>query len=349
MKSEYPEISIARKTINGKPVFEIEVHEIINFVSAFSHKLLCDGLTFSLGSACVYRCAFCYVESMLRKHPAIKKLATELARRGLNFEDVVIIRYAALDIMLEQLTISKPKRVDLQKFAVIFSSPLVDPAPTVAMAKQTAEACLIILQLTNWDIRLLSKSNLLPYVAQQIPERFKHRLIFGVSTGTLDDRLAKSFEEGTPLVSKRLESLHWLQDNGYRTFGMICPSLPQNDYHRFARDMAAALRIERVEHVWAEVLNVRGRSTPRTLEALRRGGYLEEAKQVESVCGRGKKSAWEQYARQTFLAHADCIPASKLRYLQYVKAATLPWWSQQTGRGAVLLGKAAHTNTTDNT
>src|SRR5947208_2637146 len=52
------------------------------------------------------------------------------------------------------------------------------------------------------------------------------RMIFGVSTGTFDDRLAAAFEEGTPLVSKRINSLHVLQDNGFRTYAMVCPSLP---------------------------------------------------------------------------------------------------------------------------
>lgn len=72
-----------------------------------------------------------------------------------------------------------------------------------------------------------------------IPERHHQRLIFGFSTGTLDDRVAKAFEAGTALVSKRLESLHWLQDRGLRTFGMICPSLP---YDRFSREICDAIR-----------------------------------------------------------------------------------------------------------
>ena len=341
MNSDFPEISIKQKTVNRKPVFEIEVHTILNFKSAFGHKLLCTGLTFSLGSACVYKCAFCYVESIVRKHPQVKKLAAELARRGLKFEDVVINRYAALDILREQLTIRKPRKLDLQKPGVVFTSPLVDPAPTMAMARQTAEACRIILELTNWDIRILSKSNLLPVVAKAIPEKFKHRLIYGVSTGTLDDRLAQAFEEATPLVSKRLESLHWLQDNGYRTFGMLCPSLPQDDYDGFAKDMATAIRVDRCEHVWAEVVNVRGRAIKRTCEAVEKGGYHVEAERVRAVSKKKNCPEWENYARDTFLAHTKYIPAEKLKFLQYVTPATRAWWKAHVTHGAVLLGKAA--------
>jgi len=260
--------------MNGKPVSEITVHEIINFTSAFSHKLLCDsGLVFSLGSACAYSCPYCYVESIVRKHPEVVKLRLDLNRLGLKFEDVVIVRNAALDVIREQLTVRKPARVDLQKRSVIFNSHLVDPAPNVQMAKQTAEACRIILELTNWDMRLLFKTNLLPKVAEQIPEEFKHRLIYGVSTGTLDDNLAKALQKRTPLVSKRLESLHQLQDMGLRTYRMICPSLPQDDYDGFAKDMAtrrgrptSRIRVRKmVNFFMEESFHGKGSRRPRTI------------------------------------------------------------------------------------
>ena len=102
-------------------------------------------------------------------------------------------------------------------------------------------------------------------------------MIYGVSTGTLDDNLARSFEQGTPLPSKRVASLHWLQNNGYRTFGMICPSLPQHEYDGFAREIRDAICAEKCEHVWAEVINVRGDSMTRTIAALRAGGNVREA------------------------------------------------------------------------
>ena len=341
MKSECPDIAIQQTTLGGKPVYTITVNEIINFKSAFGHKCLCTGPTFSLGSACQYSCAFCYVESVVQKHPEVQKLRAELDSKKLKFEDVVIVRNAPLDIMREQLTIGKPRYVDLQTPGVIFSSPLVDPSPNLQMALQTAQACRIILEMTNWDIRLLSKSNLLPEVARNIPEQFKHRLIYGVSTGTLDNQLARAFEQGTALVSKRLESLHWLQDNGHRTYGMICPSLPQDDYDQFTSDMTAAIRVDRCEHVWGEVINLRGRAIPRTCEALRKGGYQKEADSLLSVCDTGKRKAWEQYARDTFLAQTRHIPPEKLRFLQYVKPNTVGWWNQHRAQGAVLLGTAA--------
>ena len=38
-----------RATMNGKPVHNVPAKSVINFTSAFEHKKLCDGLTFSTG------------------------------------------------------------------------------------------------------------------------------------------------------------------------------------------------------------------------------------------------------------------------------------------------------------
>ncbi len=216
------------------------------------------------------------------------------------------------------------------------------------LVKETVEACKLILELTNWHIRLLSKSNLLPMIAQGLNghPRFmdafntgvnvsRQRVIFGVSTGTLDDTLAAAFEQGTPKVSKRIQSLHWLQDHGFRTYGMVCPSLPQKDYRNFAWQMRYALRIENCEHVWAEVINVRGDSMVRTCAGLRAGGFDWEASELERVAE--DKAAWEQYSRDTFEAHTHFVPPHQLRFLQYVNNSNRAYWESQKERGAVLL------------
>jgi hypothetical protein len=68
----------------------------------------------------------------------------------------------------------------------------------------------------------------------------------------------------------------------------------------------------------------------------------DEAEMLHSVHGsKAAQAAWEEYARQTFLAHTRNIPAEKLRYLQYVNANSAAWWSEQRANGAVLLGAKA--------
>lgn len=320
-----------RATMNGKPVHQVPAKSVINFESGFAHKLLCTSATFTTGSACVYSCSFCYVPDLMRKSPHLAGIE--------RHEDVVIRRQGAIEAMRSQLASrrrSKDNDTDDPE-QVIYSSPLVDVAGNMELVKETIEACQVILEMTAWQIRLLSKSNLLPLVAAGIPEQYRDRMIYGVSTGTLDDNLARAFEAGTPLVSKRLHSLHVLQDRGFRTFGMICPSLPlpSGDYTAFARAMYCAIRGDRCEHVWGEIINVRGESMVRTINALRSGGFDEEASALAAVST--DKAAWEEYARATFEAHAPLYKPGQLRFLQYVTKDSRAWWAAQQARGAILL------------
>ena len=351
-----------RETMGGKPVYSVPAKSVINFASGFSHKLLCDGLTFTAGSACQYRCSFCYVEDLMQKNPHWKSVKDK--DPNAKFEDVVIRRSGAVEAMRKELTDrhGQPKFKDPADRRVIYASPLVDVAANMELVRETVEMCKLILELTNWDIRLLSKSNLLPKIAQELwkweleigrkklsenriplPQgTFKKRIIYGVSTGTLDNNLARAFEQGTPLVSKRIESLHWLQDKGFRTFGMICPSLPQEDYHKFAFEMAEALRADKCESIWTEVINARGESFTRTFNAISGAGFGKTAGMFKTVCE--DKIAWEKYARETFLAHADIYHgmkspdgSPKLRHLQYVNKEVKEWWAKQIPNGAILL------------
>ena len=336
-----------RTTMNGKPVLYRDAKTVLNDTNdAFREKLLCDGLIINLGDACAYSCSFCYVGSMQR-YLAPPLLDAHKLTHGvtLPFEDVVIRRRNAVDLLRAQLLDGHGRRryPDDGDNRVAFSSTTVDVAANMELLRETAEACKLILEHTAWHIRLLSKSNLLHLLVarEMIPRKYHHRLIFGFSTGTLDDPVAKAFESGTAPVSKRLESLHWLQDKEFRTFGMICPSLPQDDYERFSREICAAIRVEKCEHVWAEPINVRGESLSKTLAALRAAGLDSEACRLAAVSGAGNGKAWEDYSRQTFLAHSNNIEPGKLRFLQYIDARSADWWAARRCLGAVLLGKTA--------
>lgn len=115
-----------RGTMNGKPVHTVPAKTVLNMESGFSHKLLCDGPTFSTGTACTYSCSFCYVPDMMRKQrPYLEKHGVAAPH-----ESVVIRRQGALDILRRQLTRpdGSPKYGDPSDQRVIYSSPLVDGA-----------------------------------------------------------------------------------------------------------------------------------------------------------------------------------------------------------------------------
>jgi len=365
-------------TMGGKPVLYRDANSIVNLKSfAFGHKLLCDDLTFSCGDSCVFSCPFCYVEAtpvswnngkLLDQYNVSKGYGTYdfenpinktfkdgstgtkygvIPRRGKNllgFTDVVIRRRHTVDTLRSQLLNRKgePKFMTPEnKGKVVYASTLVDVAASMELVRETAAICNLILEFTSWDIRLLSKSSFLPYLIELIDSQYHQRIILGVSTGTPDDHLAEAMEVGTHLVSKRIKSLHKLQDAGFRTFGMICPSLPQTNYDSFAKEIADMIRVDRCEHVWAEVINLRGQSFKRTLQSLRKNGFLDEADLLTLVTGSKSAHLWEDYARATFEAHAKIIPAHKLRFLQYVTEDTYDWWKDRKQDGAVLLGKYA--------
>ncbi|MDE2106322.1 MAG: hypothetical protein KGL39_54385 [Patescibacteria group bacterium] len=332
-----------RTTMNRKPVFTVPTKTVINFDSRFDKKLLCDGITFTAGNACNYSCTFCYVESMQRKAQEwMEKHGVAYPPEG--HSGVVIRTDQAVEIARKQI-LSKPEAFRRSQ-KVIYASPKVDVAGNMELVRETIEICKVIMEHTDWHIRLLSKSNLLPKIAElicaeSVEDAIFERLIFGVSTGTLDDNLAAAFEVGTAKVSKRIESLHWLQDNGFRTFGMICPSLPfdgaaDGAYIKFGKEMKESIRADRCEHVWAEVINVRGESFQRTEWALQEAGYHAEAVNLSIVSHN--PSAWEHYARSTMDGHiAAGYRPGQLRFLQYVNNHNRDWWKNKVSQGAVLL------------
>jgi len=284
----------------------------------------------------------------MKKSPHLSSVKKEYAEQfptegEPRHADIVIRRHGALAALRNQLTLrGKPRFADPNDHRVLYMSPLVDVAANRELLDETIEACKLILDLTHWQIRILSKSNMLPHLARRLDTYSHHqpkeRIIYGVSTGTIDNKLAKAFEIGTALVSRRIEALHWLQDHGYRTFGMICPSLPYESveqYLQFSETVCRAIRVDRCEHVWAEVMNVRGESFLRTEEALMNTGYPGPARLLKRA--HEDKEYWEQYSRTTFLAHTKYVPAHKLRFLQYVTATTRSWWTAHVDHGAVLL------------
>lgn len=336
------------ETMNGKPVLYRDGKTILTDPSEeFHEKLLCDGLVFNMGDACGFSCTYCYVESvMIKLDKEVLDLHNQQTGQNLGFGDVVIRRRNSIEVLRSQLVNQDGTRIydDPEDDRVVYSSTLVDAAANSRLLKETAEACNLILEHTNWHIRLLSKSSSLVFLIKRemIPKKYHHRLILGFSIGTRDDDLASAIEINTGKVTKRIEALHWLQDHGIRTFGMICPSLPQEDYDKFSRDMCAALRVERCEHVWTEVINLRGRSLIKTIDALIEAGYETDAKRLKAVSGTDGAQKWEEYARATFLAHTKNIPCEKLRHLQYIDKNSADWWKDQRENGAVLLGAEAN-------
>ena len=154
--------SPSAQKIMGKPVIETNTR-ILNLDSGFQHKHLCDGPTFSAGTACAYRCSYCYVETIVGTKPFVTSLLG-----GNKFQDVVIRRKEAVTRLRNELRTASG-RLKFKggtyeaarasgKPKVCYGSPLVDIAASNELATETAEMVQVLLNDTDWDVRLLSKS-----------------------------------------------------------------------------------------------------------------------------------------------------------------------------------------------
>lgn len=311
---------------------------ILNLDSGFRHKLLCTGPTFSAGTACAYRCAYCFVKAQVGTKPFVTDLLA-----GRHFQDVVIRRHDPVGVLKTELYNSRGMPKFKGTKGEIYASPLVDIAANNELTEETIQIVQLILEATDWDTRLLSKSPRIVEIAKSLTPAQKRRVIFGLSTGSLNDDYARAIEPTCPSPTRRTEALRWLQDNDYRTFAMLCPILPQ-PMDDFIEKVKTDIRPEKCEHVWAEVINVRGESMTRTVTALESAGLIQAARDLQAVSGKGHESAWEQYARTAFLALAKALPRNatepKLRFLQYVHAARKEWWDNQVTNGAIVLGRS---------
>jgi DNA repair photolyase len=324
--------------IMGKPVIMAD-SRILNLDSGFKHKFLCTGPTFTAGTACGYRCTYCFVEAQVGAKPFVTNVLN-----GQQFQHIVIRRNKPVAKLRSELYTAKGVPKYKNAIGVIYGSPLVDIAADTTLAQETIEIVQLILTATGWDIRLLSKSPLIVDIAKSLSKEQRERVIFGLSTGTLDDKLARAIEPTCPSPSTRTKALRWLQDNGFRTFAMLCPILPQ-PMDQFIEKVITDIRPDKCEHVWAEVINLRGDSMTATIDGLVKAGLTKAAADLQAVCGQNSKPSWEQYAQDTFTALANVIPHNasepKLRFLQYVTPASDVWWQGQTPNGAVVLKPTA--------
>jgi DNA repair photolyase len=291
--------------------------------------LLCNGPTLSVGNASSYNLAL-----------------GSLERSDQLLRDSEISHPCPANILRAQLLDAKgyPKYCrDKDEGRVIYISSSVDVAANLRLVRETVELVKLLLAFTRWDIRLLSRSSLLPRVAASLGNAFgaRRRVIYGMSIGTLDDELAAAYEARNTRVSIRLEALYHLQDAGLRTFAMVGPILPQEGYNEFAGDMADAIRVDQCEHVWAEMIRVRGKGISRTARALINVGFWNEAAHLASISGPGRDETREEHAMEAFENQTQFVPANKLRFLHYPSMKNLAWWRDRVDQGAVLLGSAA--------
>ena len=293
-----------------KQEFTYEGKTGIAETKGFQKKGLSD-FSCNIGNICEIGCTFCYVPSVTAK----QKYVQRILQKGYSVEEFSL--YRTKDNLLNCV-----KR-DLKKFnsgdhRVVLFCTTCDPCATEEHADITKSAIRLIMKYSDLQVRVLSKCTLVFDIAKEL-DFYRHRIIYSLSIGTIRPEISACIEENASPIEERIETLKSLQDKGFRTYGMLCPILPSE--MDSLDELIDETRPQLSEYVWAEAINVRGKSLVKTRDQLLKCNLDESAKALEQVMGNRKN--WRNYSKELFLRIQAKMKKrgvlEKLRFLQYVK------------------------------
>jgi DNA repair photolyase len=264
----------------------------------------------NVGNVCEFGCAYCYVPDMPFQHQSVKNL------RQQGYEIGEFSNYRTFDDLMSTVSRDAKKFEPGDASTVIFCT-TCDPCATHEHVDMTTAAAKVILENTDLTIRILSKSTNIQHVAQSL-SAYRDRVAYGLSTGTCCPEVSRAIETSASPILERVKALHCLQDNGYRTFGMICPVLPSEK--GMVVKLLDQVRPELCEEIWVEAINDKGNSLTGTHDAFCLAGLDWHAYAIRKVME--SKVAWRNYSAELFLAFLKELKkrklSKKLHFLQYV-------------------------------
>jgi DNA repair photolyase len=292
----------------------------------FRHKMLAD-YSVNIGNICEFGCSFCYVPAVTSK----QKTVSSILDTGYLIGEFSSYRYR--ENVLEQVR-TDLKKIGHEEQGTVFFCTTCDPCATMDHAETSIEAIRLIMENSNLQVRVLSKCTLIVHIAESL-SNYRERVMYSLSTGTSIPEISKAIEANASPIENRVEALHILQDQNYRTYGMICPVLPSETSR--AHTLLDQVRPERCEGVWVEAINVRGKSLVNTYDKLVEAGLKDHAVELQRVMS--SKAQWIEYSKLLFMSfQSDMINRGlidKLHFLQYVSDGDKDFFQGQ--KGAVCL------------
>ncbi len=276
----------------------------------FKKKLLAD-LSCNIGCICEFGCTFCYVPTVTKK----LKYVQAVLKKDYKIDEFSL--YHNKDNVLNTVKRDLIKIQPGDNREVIFCT-TCDPCATEEHLDITTSAIKLIMESSDLHVRVLSKSVLIMDIALAL-EDFRERITYSLSTGTIRPEISACIEGNASPIEERIKTLNQLQADGFRTYGMLCPILPSEmDKLDILID---EINPKVCEHVWAEAINIRGKSLVETREQLIECGLTEDAEAIGDV--KGNKESWRNYSKKLFLNLQAKMKKRELlhkfRFLQYVK------------------------------
>lgn len=236
--------------------------------------------SFNIAVGCGHGCRYCYVPDSSTKHLARKLKAYGVSDPDAEWGDYALLR--PLDEKKLLASIKSAENTPLEKLnpdgnrAVMMCS-TTDPyqvfrAQDSAKTKELNEAarklvrrCLeLILNESTLNVRILTRSPL----AKEDFDLFKlfgHRLTFGMSIPTLDDKLARIYEPNAPAPSQRLKAMKAAKTEGLNVFVALAPTYPECDEADLRKTIKAVAALDPIT-IYHEPINIRADNVQRIAE-----------------------------------------------------------------------------------
>ena len=264
------------------------------------------------GFLCGHFCTYCSTPCILRMR--IRKLGFDPFEKNLCIVDPTTPERLAYDAA------HKRKR------GLIELCPLVDAWAPEAQQYDLGRSCLeAILSQPGWTVRVLTK-NAAVHKDFDLIKKHKDRVLVGLSiTAPLEkSHVISVIEPRASSIERRMEVLREANDQGLRTYGMLCPILPGIADSLDQIDKLVKFAVEcNVEEIFVEPVNPRGRGLRLTQEALANSGYGDEAAAVEAI---RKRNSWSRYVARLVPRVQESVrkryDVNRLRFLLYPSRLT---------------------------
>ncbi len=205
---------------------------------------------------CQFACKYCYASFM--GHSVNETVS--------SWGKYIYIKDNAVELFAKEIK-SLLKKSPIPKLLL---SSVTDPYNYVEFKYQITRKILSVLLDNNYSglVSILTKS---PLVLRDI-DLFKqlNNIEVGLTITTTDNKITRMLEKNAPLVSKRLEALEELKNNGIKTYAFVGPLLPHFRYKPELLDaLFKKLADIKVDSIFIEHINLNSYIKKRLVQELK--------------------------------------------------------------------------------
>lgn len=197
---------------------EIQVKSVLN-KSKKRDSWFLDDYSFNPYSSCSFNCLYCYIRG---------------SKYGSNLEQSLSIKTNAIELLDKQLA----NRAKKSQYGFIVLSSATDPYLQIEKKYELTRQALQVILKHRFPVHIITKSDLIVRdfdLLKEINEnaiippdlaQLKQGTIISYSFSTIQNEIAKIFEPGATLPTKRIEALRKTVDEGFLTGVSLMPLIP---------------------------------------------------------------------------------------------------------------------------